>query len=89
MKKHIINILWYLLNKLDKQNIKITKIGEKEITYKLSKKYFRKNEWTNLTLTLNYWIRFENNKTKPIAYENISVFSNIKKKKEIKQLVKL
>lgn len=88
MKNLLINILWYLLNRLDKQNIKITKIGDEEITYKLSKNYFRKNEWTNLALTLDYWIRFEDNKTKPIVFENIKIYSNAKKKKEIKQLLK-
>lgn len=57
MKKLIVNILWFLINKLDPLSIESTNITTEGITIKFKKRFLRKDTWHMLTTTINLWVK--------------------------------
>ena len=70
MKKITINILWFLLNKLDPLNIGETQFSSKGFNIKFRKNFLRKNKWEMITITINAWIKNETEIAEVSLYKN-------------------
>ena len=57
MKKIIIDILWWCLNKLDPFEIIKTEVGIQEVSIKISKNFYRKNKWEYFSATIGMWVK--------------------------------
>jgi len=62
MKKIIIDMLWYFLNKLDPMGVVGVSLNPEEISIKIDKKFYRKNVWQNMNVSISAWIK-KSNKT--------------------------
>ncbi len=57
MKKLIINILWFFLDKLSPAEFIKTDFDTNQIIITVGKKFYRKNEWTHFCGAVAGWIK--------------------------------
>lgn len=82
MQNIIKDILWYLLNKLDPLQYKKIEIN-KDVIVKVSKQYFKVNDFNHISLNINYWLKIDSKK-KPTDFKEIELHVDKKSKLKIK-----
>jgi hypothetical protein len=74
MKEITMNILWWVLNKLDPLRVVQVSIDIKEIKIKLNKKYWKRDEWTHFGTTIMFWGKINEKGRK--SYKEIAIYNN-------------
>lgn len=59
MKKITLDILWFLINKLDPLTVRGADIGKYAVTLNFQKGFLRANVWEHIAFSGYYWIKVD------------------------------
>lgn len=75
MKKIALNILWFLVNKLDPLTVTAVTVGRSEVAFVFSKGFLRAGEWEHLAFTGSVWMKADANGELG-HYRDITIYKN-------------